>query len=152
MFHGDQFFVDLNGDGKFTSNAELKESFPYGKFTKVAGKWYSIVASPDGSRLEIAAPAGDGNRRSAHRIVGATLSSDEQTLDLKFHAGSAEAVAGTYRVRSVRLQADVDRSDMSASYGEDEPELTIANGQTVRLKAGPPLTVEPQVAVKGGTS
>jgi hypothetical protein len=157
LFHGDRFFVDLDDEGHDQppvgggGRRRQMESFPYGGYTRIAGTWYSMVASPDGSRVEItrARPA-VGKIEAPPRISAATLSSPAQVLDLKFADGSDSAVAGTYRVQSVRLLAENEGPDgwtLSGSFGGREPELTVREGQTTRLEAGLPLTVEPQVAL-----
>ena len=46
LFRGDRFFVNSGAGDRFD------QSFPYGKFTRISGQWYSIVASPDGKQTE----------------------------------------------------------------------------------------------------
>jgi hypothetical protein len=138
-FQGDRFFVALDRDGQFY------QSFPYGGFTRVAGQWYSIVASPDGSRVEITvAKPPLGRIESPAQIIGARLNSPTQPLDLELQDGSDQAVAGTYRLHSVQLLAENGWA-MPGSFPDGEPELTVRAGQTVRLAAGLPLKVQPQV-------
>jgi hypothetical protein len=144
LFKGDRFFVDLDGEGRM-------ESFPYGRYTRIEGVWYSIVASLDGSRVEItrAQPA-LGKIEAPSQITEARLSSPTQPLDLKFVEGSDDAVAGKYRLQSVRLLAKGELSDgwaLGGSFLGREVELTVVEGQSTRLEAGLPLKVEPQVVV-----
>jgi hypothetical protein len=137
LFRGDRFFVDLDGDGRFANQRNPQESFPYGGFTRIAGQWYSIVASPDGSRVEIAtAQPPLGRIEAPAGIEVARLNSPTQPLDLTFQDGVDQAVAGTYRVDSVRLLG------LPGSFGERGPQLTVREGQTTRLEAGLPLKVE----------
>jgi len=144
LFKGDRFFVDLDGEGRM-------ESFPYGRYTRIEGAWYSIAASLDGSRVEItrAHPA-LGKIEVPSQITEARLSSPTQPLDLKFVDGADSAVAGTYRVQSVRLLAEGEVSDgwtLGGSFRGRESELTVVEGKSTRLEAGLPLKVEPQLVV-----
>jgi hypothetical protein len=144
LFKGDRFFVDLDGEGRM-------ESFPYGRYTRIEGVWYSIAASLDGSRVEIArAQPALGKIEVPSGITEARLLSPTQPLDLKFVDGSDDAVVGTYRVYSVRLLAEAEVPGgwtLGGSFLGREPELTVVEGQSTRLKAGLPLKVEPQVVV-----
>jgi len=144
LFKGDRFFVDLDGEGRM-------ESFPYARYTRIEDAWYSITTSLDGSRLEItrAQPA-LGKIETPPWITEAMLSSTTQPLDLEFVDGLDDAVVGKYRVRSVRLLAEGEASDgwtLSGSFAGREPELSVEEGKTTRLKAGLPLKVEPQLLV-----
>jgi hypothetical protein len=136
---GDGLFVDLDGDGRFSL------SFPYGGFTQIAGQWYSIVVSPDGGRLEVAAaqPA-LGKVEAPPHVIGARLVSPGQTLTLDFQDGADRAVAGVYRVQGVQLLAESGWA-LAGTFPDGSRELTVREGQTARLKAGLPLRVEPQV-------
>jgi hypothetical protein len=152
LFDGDRFFVDLNEDGRLHDDRDRQESFPYGKYTRIAGDWYSIVASPDGSRVEIArADPPLGKVEAPPRISKALLVSATQPLYLDFGAGPDPAVAGTYRTERVVLLARDEPPtgfQLSGRFGDDGPELTIRQGQTARLKAGSPLTVEAEAVPK----
>lgn len=56
-FNGDRFFVDLDGDGDFQSshkNEDQVENFPYARYSKIGGDWYTIHVTPDGGRFSIA--------------------------------------------------------------------------------------------------
>jgi len=149
LFDGDRFFVDL--DGESGGKRGQIESFPYGGYTRIAGTWHSIVAAPDGSRVEITrARPPLGKVQSPPRVCAARLSSPSQPLDLKFTGGADVAVAGEYSVRWVELRAADERPDgrtLSGSFLGRETKLTVREGQTVRLEAGLPLKVQPQVAV-----
>lgn len=151
LFQGDRFFVDLDDQDQSRGRGDRMESFPYGAYTRIEGVWYSIVASPDGSQVEITRqePA-LGKIEAPSRISGATLTSATQGLALKFVDGSDQAVVGTYRVQSVRLLAEGVLSEdqsLQGSFGGQELELTVLEGQTTPLVAGLPLKVEPQVVV-----
>jgi hypothetical protein len=148
-FKGDRFFVDLDD----TAGAEGREmkSFPYGRYTRIGGTWYSIVASPDGSLVEItnARPA-LGDIKAPSHISAARLVSPTQPLDLKFTNGADSAVAGEYRVQHVELLAEGERPGGRTLYGwfpERGNKLTVREGRTAQLVAGLPLKIEPQVAI-----
>lgn len=151
VFEGDRFFVDLNGKDAPERHSELVDSFPYGRYTRIEGVWYSIAASLDGSRVEIARVQPPlGKIEVPSRITEARLSSPTQPLDMKFVDGSDDAVVGKYRVRSVRLLAEGEAFDgwaLGGSFLGREPELTVAESKSTRLKAGLPLKVEPQILV-----
>jgi hypothetical protein len=148
LFDGDRFFVDLDGDGETRSHGEDEESFPYGRYTRIAGQWFSIVASADGSRVEIAcADPPLGKVEVPQRISRASLFSDTQPLYLKFVAGEDSAVAGTYTVHSVALYGG-DRWQLPGAYSENRPTVTIREGETTRLVVGEPLKVEAAAVAK----
>ena len=138
-FEGDRFYVALDDAGQFY------ESFPCGKFTQISGQWYSVAVSPGGGRVEIAAAKPPlGKIQAPEGIVGARLNSPSQPVDLDFQDGADEAVAGTYRVHAVQLLAGNGWA-LPGSFPDGEPELIVREGKTVRLAAGLPLVVEPQV-------
>jgi hypothetical protein len=151
IFKGERFFIDFDGNGQFSDGRKTHESFPYGKFTRIDGQWYSIVASPDGGRVEIkTAKPPLGKIEAPAGITAARLDSPTQPLDLEFQNGTEKAVAGTYRISSVSISADSQEVGsrgwtISASFADKKPEFTIREDQTVRLEAGLPLKVEPQV-------
>lgn len=149
-WEGDRFFVDWNGDGKIESSGEEEESFPYGRFTRIAGQWYAIVASPGGSQVEISeATPPLGRVETPKRIRQATLRSPQQTLNLRFNEGRAEGVAGTYHIESVYLLSSTNPTvGMTGRFEEDPPTITIREGATSRLEVGEPL----QGAVQVGPS
>jgi hypothetical protein len=151
LFKGDRFFVDLKGNDASERRSERMDSFPYGRYTRIEGVWYSIVASPDGSRVEISrAQPALGKIEVPSRITDLTLSSPTQPLHLKFVDGSDDAVVGTYRVHWVRLLAEGEHFTGRALQGSflgRGTELTVVEGQSTRLEAGLPLKVEPQILV-----
>lgn len=138
-FQGDRFYVALDESGRFF------RSFPYGKYVQIMGRWYAVSVSPDGGRVEIS-PAQPplGTIEAPEHVVGARLNSPAQPVDLDLQEGSDQAVAGSYRVHSVQLLAD-NGWMLSGTFPDGEPPLTVCPGQTVRLTAGLPLKVEPQV-------
>ena len=127
------------------------ESFPYGGFTRIDGVWHGIVASPDGSRVEIVRKRPSlGKIQVPLSIVAARLTSSTQALDLKFEKGIDDAVAGGYRIHTIQLLAAGDGPDgwkLQGQFGDEGPELTVTEGQTTKFDAGPPLLVQPQVNV-----
>jgi hypothetical protein len=170
LFQGDRFFDDLNDDGKFDGDRDPSESFPYGKFTQIAGEWYSIVASPDGSQVEITpVRPPQGTIEVSPEIVSAMCVSPEQTLYLNFEGGKAQGVEGTYHVYSLELLAKgeppkgfrlfgsfsgkprnmADDGGGDPSRPNPRPELVIRGGQTVQVKAGLPLKVSVKTIPKG---
>jgi hypothetical protein len=154
LFQGDRFFVDLDGEGQSRNRHEQMESFPYGGLTRIGKTWYSIVASPDGSRITITRPSPAlGKVEASPGICAVSLLSPTQALNLQLTDGPDSAVAGAYRVQSVRLLAKDEGPDgrtLQGSFGGRQPELTIREGETARLTAGLPLKVEPQVVVDEG--
>lgn len=152
LFRGDRFFLDLNLDGKLQNQSNLEEAFPYGKYTRIEGDWYSILASPDGSQVEIAlADPPLGSVEAPPRICKAFLLSRTQPLSLELAHGADQAVAGTYRISHVRLLADGEPHKgwaLSGTFGDDGPKVTVHQGRTTRLVVGSPLEVTAQAVPK----
>jgi len=146
LFQGDRFFVDLNDDGQCRNDRTHEESFPYGGYTRIDGDWYSMVASPDGSRVEIASAHHPlGKIKAPAQIGRALLVSAAQTLRLDFEDGYDWGVAGDYRIDSVELLAEDEPPRgwaLAGSFGDKSPELAIRVGESSRLVAGCPLQVE----------
>jgi hypothetical protein len=147
LFFGERFFVELPGkkgpeqDSPFTS-------YPYGEFTCIAGSWYSVVATPDGSEVTIT-PASPhfGSVKAPPRITRATLRSPRQTLYLNFSNAVEQAIVGTYKLASLSLREERGGDtglELSADYPERPPEIRIREGETFALTAGPPLRIEVQ--------
>jgi hypothetical protein len=146
LFKGDRFFVDLNGDGQFRRPPSgEEESFPYGKYTRISGNWYSIQAAPDGTTIEIS-PAEPqlGTVSAPKNMVAAELRSDVQFQRLQFSDGSAQAIAGTYTLATVELSA-VDNEKRTwqtrGVFRSDPPEVTILPDAETRLSDVLPLQV-----------
>ena len=59
-----------------------------------------------------------GKIETPSQIGAARLASPTQALDVKFVDGSDHAVAGTYRVQSVRLLAEGELPDGRARHGD----------------------------------
>lgn len=152
IFRGDRFFVDLDGDGKFKHSSpysQAEEGFPYGKYTHIDGRWYSVEAAPNGTWIQII-PAEPklATIRAQKRIKGVALYSDEQSQTVQFSAGTAEAIVGTYGLASVELSTADDAGrvwNCTGSFRTDRPQVTIASGAEIRLDDVFPLsvTVEP---------
>ncbi len=146
IFRGDRFFVDFDGDGGFQESGDAeKESFSYGAYTKIAGKWYSIKARPDGQSIEIAPAQPElGTVKAARGIATVDLHSPVQSQQLEFSEGSAEAVAGTYKLASVGLSmVDAQNQTWTAngSFRDEDLKLTVEPNGTVLVPEMLPLTV-----------
>ena len=146
IFDGDRFFVDLDGDGKFKDSPSGPEGYPYGRYTRIDGKWYSVKASPCGTTIQIS-PAQPrlGTVLAPEYMVSAELHSDTQSQLLHFSDGSAEAIAGTYSLASVALSA-VDANSKrtwqcNGGFRSNPPEITVVPGDETRLDDVFPLRI-----------
>ena len=140
IFRGDRFFVDFNGDGKFKD-----EGFPYGKYTKILGKWYSITARPGGMNLKIAhAKPQLGTVKGFDYVKSLTLRSPGQSQTLDMEEKKPEAIAGTFKMAAVRLQISDEKAD-STWYAEgsypDKPEIVIPVGGEYKMQRILPLQI-----------
>lgn len=143
LFRGDRFFVDLNSDGKFNSN---DEKYPYGKYTLIKNKWYSITASPEGAQIEII-PASPkmGTVAAPDQMKSALLRSPWQTQQLDFVNGKASAIAGTYDLREVILSSEDTTGqtwECRGSFPSSVSQVTIAESKETTLSTVLPLEVE----------
>lgn len=148
-FKGDRFFIDLNDNDSFKDDRgwDASPGYPYGGYTKIAGRWYEIIASPDGSQVRIASAAPSLGLVEAPAVVAsATLRSESQPCTLDFSAGPASGIAGAYRVRSITLRGGFWQTTAWFPEGS-RPAVTIREGETVKLDGvGPPLRIEPTVS------
>ncbi|MHC4167938.1 MAG: hypothetical protein ACYSWQ_13340, partial [Planctomycetota bacterium] len=148
IFRGDRFFVDLSGDGTFKDSSRFSprsEGFPYGKYTRIDGKWYSVEAAPNGTRIQIT-PAEPklAAVRAQKRIKSVALYSDEQSQTVQFSGGTAKAIVGTYGLASVELSAADDAGRVwkcTGSFRTDRPQVTVASEAEIRLDNVFPLRV-----------
>lgn len=158
LFDGDRIFLDWDGDGEFDNEEETDghNGYPYGRYTRIHGTWYSIVARPDGGQLEIreAKPA-LGRIEAAAPVVAADLRSEIQSCYVDLTAKEPKAIVGTYHLRGLTLRlkdADGDEWKVSAIFPKDAlPEVVVPAEGTVRLPAGPPLRIEPTVTAEAGS-
>jgi hypothetical protein len=145
MFRGDRFFVDLNGDGKFKHpsfypSPGMEEGFPYGKYTFINGKWYSIEATPDGRTIQIIPSQPQlGKVLAQKNIKMVELHSDIQSQTLRFSEGSAEAIIGTYDIAVIQLS----KFDWTCrgTIRSDRPQVIIKSGIETRIDDVFPLQV-----------
>jgi hypothetical protein len=153
IFRGDRFFVDFDGDGKFhDSPTDLVESFSYGKYTKIMKQWYSIKTSADGTSIQISpAQPKMGTLLAPENIISADLHSDTQSQPVKFSEGSAQAIAGTFDLATIRLSA-IDSSNRTWTtrgvFRSNKPTVTIEPGSEARMKNPLPLQVSIEPAGK----
>jgi hypothetical protein len=144
--------VDLNDNGDFKDDRgeDGQPGFPYGRYTKIDGRWYTIVAAPGGDEVSIAPATPQlGQILASQWVATAALSSPQQACFLRFANGRAEAIAGEYHIRSLELEAKdnagvVWRTSGRCSSGSA---LTVRTGQVTELPVqGAPLLVTPTVA------
>jgi hypothetical protein len=150
LFRGDRFFIDLNGDGDFRDpEGKPEESIPYAQFTPIKGKWYSITLSADGRKAEISQIEPImGTIKASAEVSSITLRNRRQTQKLAFTAGVTQALAGSYRLYELNLQARDDSGNPWRSLGkfssDNAPEIIITENCQVSLSYLLPLTVEIQ--------
>ncbi len=158
LFEGDRIFLDWDGDGEFDNEEETDghNGYPYGRYTRIHGAWYSIVVRPDGGRIEIT-PAQPvlGKIKAAAMVASADLRSEHQPCFVDFTEGGPRAIVGTYTVRSIALRMlDKDGGEwkVGATFSTGAwPEVTVTGGGTLRLAAGPPLRIQPTVTGEPGS-
>jgi len=154
LMYGDRFFADLDGDGGFRSDigVESQPGYPYGGYTKIAGRWYTVVADPDGRQIRIsAASPALGLVQAGPSIASVHLVSKTQQCQLDFSNGLAEAVAGTYQLEAIDLKATSDSGKVWRTgafvAGDTRPEVVVRENETVELSGGgPPLRIEPTIS------
>ena len=150
IFRGDRFFVDLDGDGKFqhsSRSSKPEEGFPYGKYTRIDGKWYSVQASPDGTTIQIT-PAKPqlGTVLAQKNIETIDLYSDIQSQHLRFSEGSAKAITGTYDLAVIQLSKL--NWKCRGTFRSDRPQVTIMPGVKTRIDDVFPLRVSIEPTAK----
>jgi hypothetical protein len=150
IFRGDRFFVDLDGDGKFqhsSRSSKPEEGFPYSKYTRIDGKWYSVQASPDGTTIQITpAQPQFGTVLAQKNIETVDLYSDIQSQRLHFSEGSPEAITGTYSLAVIQLSKL--NWKCRGTFRSDRPQVTIVQGVETRIDDVFPLRVSIEPTAK----
>jgi hypothetical protein len=146
LFRGDRFFVDFDGDGRYhDSKSAEQESFSYGRYTKIAGNWYTIKADPSGSSIEISRASPDITTMRVPRGVNTIdLHSPVQSLHLSFSDGTTEAVAGAYHLAEMGLSMTDSQNRIwtaGGSFREDPLEIDLKRGEDKVLPEVLPFTV-----------
>ncbi len=153
LFRGDRFFVDFNGDDQFRNSGDAQvESFSYSRYTKIAGQWYTIHARPDGQSIEIAPAQPElGTVKTPKGVASIELHSTAQSQQLEFSNGSAEAVAGRYKLAGIGLSMS-DENDQgwtaNGNFREEDLTLDVKPGGILQLPEMLPLTVSIEPAGK----
>lgn len=156
VFEGDRVMVDLNDDGRFSTfdNPKRNESFPFSKFNRIAGKWYSFEPSADGTQMKLKPAVPPTGTIKANRSVSmVTLHSPHQTLDLVLNSGHSEAVAGDYVMRDLRLRPAGNASGVHLLWAfmkVDGPVITVPEDGDVTLPVGDPIVAKLEVKAKPG--
>jgi len=150
IFRGDRFFVDLDGDGKFqhsSRSSKPEEGFPYSKYTRIDGKWYSVQATPDGTTIQVTpAQPQFGTVLAQKNIETVDLYSDIQSQRLRFSEGSAEAITGTYDLAIIQLSKL--NWKCRGTFRSDRPQVTIKPGVETRIDDVFPLRVSIEPTAK----
>lgn len=148
LFEGDRFFVDLPDDPNQPSSRKYWDSFPYGTYTEIAGQWYSVVATPDGSQVTIRPAKPEfGTVEAPAQIAEATLYSDalKQKQTLTFSKGRARGLLGPYKLNNVVVRDTRSTGgtwDIRGSFRSVTKTITIEKERIARLEAGPPFRLE----------
>jgi hypothetical protein len=154
LFKGDRFFVDFNEGQPAGASGRNLDSYPYGQYTTIAGDWWTVEATPDGSQVTLArAQPVFGEVRAPGHVVAATLRSPRQTLDLEFADGKAKAIVGSYHVEVVQLgesQAAGEPVTLEGSFPQKAATVEITKGRRAALKAGYPLRVQVELEPQPG--
>lgn len=146
LFKGDRFLVDFNNDGLFQDPLDVRqESFSYGRYTKIAENWFTIVADPSGTSIEISPASPDiVTMRVPKDINSIDLLSAIQSQRLNFSGGTAEAVTGDYRLAAMKLSMP-DSQDQTwtatGSFRENQPDISLKKGEVKVLPEVLPFTV-----------
>lgn len=150
IFNGDRLFVDVDGDGEFKSgyaSDEGAENFPYARYNKIAGNWYTVTASPDGGSLSICpAQPTFGKLKAAGTVSKVQLARSDQFQTISLDNGLGTALTGDYEVYSIEFSKKDDQSRAWQVFGrfrrdKARPKVTIGPEQTATLPALFPLTV-----------
>jgi len=150
IFRGDRFFVDLDGDGEFRKTDAGPQSFSYARYAQIGGKWYTVEASPDGGtvRIKAAAPL-LCTLKTVDCIRSVGLSAPKQYQGIEFDDDRAEAIAGTYELKSVSLELTDGDGQVWSTYGRYRaagPKVTILPGVEAQLPRILPLSVRVDLA------
>ena len=146
LFKGDRFLVDFNNDGLFQDPLDVRqESFSYGRYTKIAENWFTIVADPSGTSIEISPASPDiVTMRVPKDVSSIDLHSAIQSQRLNFSGGTAEAVTGDYRLAAMKLSMPDSQSQTwtaTGSFRENQPDISLKKGEETVLPEVLPFTV-----------
>jgi hypothetical protein len=149
----DIFAIDLNGNGKFDDDPTAGEVMPLGKVIQVAGEWYAVEVSSDGSAITFKKFEGDAGTVS---VPGGNLelilSSDNGVFKVTGSEGKFRLPAGRYTVAGLVLSAadkDGAKWTLMAQPAKDMATVEVAKGETKPLKVGAPLVVKADATGSG---
>jgi hypothetical protein len=137
-FSGDRIFVDMDGDGEF--HGEWEESFPYGGYTRIQREWYSFVATPDGTVVEVARVEPRLGTVATNQGCYLVLRSPSQAVSLDLFEGPDNAVVGTYKPAEVRLIVGPTLVHLRGVFPKEVAPVVVRPGKRTVCKLGGPIT------------
>ncbi len=152
---GDWLAIDLNGDGRIDGDIYgAGEIMPLPKMIRVNGTYYGIEVAQDGSAISLLRTEPDvGVLDIGYPHAELTLLSDSGPYRLSGNGGRWQLPAGQYFTTSVRMSSTDSRRDTWTLQGEGNTgrlaSFGIRGGETLSLRAGPPLTIKTEARSVG---
>jgi len=152
---GDWLGIDLDGDGKFDERMfESGEVIPLPRIMQVNDTYYSVNVEPDGSAISFEKTEPKlGTLDIGLPDAALTLLSDTGLHRLADSEGKWQLPAGRYATWELTLNRNDQKrarwAMQSVSNTGKLKDFEVREGETVALKAGPPLTLKTDVQQAG---
>ncbi|QDV06447.1 hypothetical protein Poly30_19560 [Planctomycetes bacterium Poly30] len=156
--HGDQLWIDRNGDGEWAAFGELYSSLPFLTLPEERGRVrYAVRSNREGDRLRLTEANEFGTIEIALHRAGAEIRDDVRSVEailvgrdgtvvsVREHARATEVPTGDYRLSTLTLQLSPSEED------PEQPDWTFVFSEAFRpteaswrrVAAGGALTLDP---------
>jgi hypothetical protein len=151
---GDQIMIDANGDGRFTGNKEL---YPYARYLKVDGNWYSLDIPAHGGKVEVQTPNLKFGTIKIPTQLGSCsfqLASANGILNFEGTGQEFQVPMDTYQLyaHTTQVKDSSENWRYDASGTTSGEQFQIAEGDVFNLRFGAPILVNVSYSRRDGQS
>jgi len=155
---GDQILIDPNGNGRFErGNTGNKELYPYAKYVRINGTWYSLDIAAHGSSIDVQMPdLKFGTIKIPNKIGSCSFQLSTPNGILKFEETGMETKVpiGNYQLYShiTRLNDSSVDWRYEATGTTSGKQFQVSEGNVIELTFGDPIRVNVNYYNRSGRS